>query len=77
MDLQNQTQEDQEHVRDVQPPRSAKNDEFLNFSRVFLATSGQMGNFRSKWCTYSISPDCGLKIMLADKSNFIFYQNSV
>ena len=77
MALQNNIQEDPEHERDVQPPRSAKNDEILNFSRVFFATSGQMGHFRSKPCTYSKSPDCGLKIMLAEISNFTFYENSV
>ena len=41
MALQNDIQEDPEHERDLQPPRSAKNDEILNFlSRVFR-------NFRS------------------------------
>ena len=51
MALQNNIQEDPEHERDVQPARSAKNDEILNFCRVFFATSGQMGHFRSKRCT--------------------------
>ena len=77
MALQNNIQEDPELERDVQPPRSAKNDEILNFRRVFFATSGQMGHFRSKPCTYSKSPDCGLKIMLAEISNFSFYEDSI
>ena len=77
MALQNNLQEDPEHERDVQPPRSAKNDEILNFSRVFSATSGQKGHFRSKRCTCPKSPDCGLKIMLAEKSNFSIYENSI
>ena len=77
MALQNNIQEDPEHERYVQPPRSATNGEILNFCRVFFATSGQMGHFRSKRCTYSKSPDCGLKYMLAEKSNFSFYENSI
>ena len=77
MALQNKVQQNQEHERDVQPPRSAQNGEILHFSRVFFATSGQMGHFRSKRCTYSKSPYCGLKIMPAEKSNFNFYRNSV
>ena len=77
MALQNNIQEGQEHERDVQPPGSAKIDGNLNISRVFLATSGQMGHFRSKRCTYSKSPYCGIKVMPAEKSKFNFYENSV
>ena len=77
MALQNNIQEDPEHERDVQPRRSAKNDEILNFSRVFFATSGQMGHFRSKRCTYSKSPGSGLKMIPAEKSNFSFYEDSI
>ena len=77
MALPNNIQEDQEHERDVQPTGSAKNDENLNFSRVFFATSGQMGHFRSKRCKYSISPDCGLKLMPAAKTKFNFYKFTV
>ena len=77
MALQIQIQEDQEHVRNVQPQRSAKNHDFLNFSREFFATSGQMGHFRSKKGTYSRIPDFGLKVMLAEQRNFNLYKNSV
>ena len=77
MALQNNIQEDPELETDVQPPRSSENFEILNFYRVFFATSGQMGHFRSKRCTHSKSSDCGLKIMLAEKSNFSFYEDSI
>ena len=77
MALQNTNQLDQEHERDVQPPGCAKKDEILNFSRVFFATSGQMGHFRSKRCTYSKSTDSGLKVIPAEKSNFSFYEDRI
>ena len=77
MALQSNIQQDQEQERDVQPPRCAENDENLNFSPAFFATSGQMGHFRSKRCAYSKSPDCVRKIMPAEESNFSFYKNSV
>ena len=77
MALQNNIQEYQEHERDVQPTRSAKNYENLNFSRAFFAASGQMGHIRSKRVTFSRSPDRGLKIIAVEISNFIFYKTSV
>ena len=77
MALQNTIQQDQENKRDLQSRRCAKNDEIFNSSPAFFATSGQMGHFRSKQCTYSKSPDFWLKIMPAEKSNFTFYKNSV
>ena len=77
MALQNTIQPDQEHERYVQTPQCAENDEILYSSPEFFATSGQMGHFRSKRCRYSKSPDCWLKIMFAEKSNFTFYKNSV
>ena len=77
MALQNNIQQDPEHDRDVQPPQSTKSDEILNSSPVFFATSRQMGHFRSKRCTYPRSPDCVLKIVPAEKSNFSIYEDSI
>ena len=77
MALQNNIQQDPEQERDVQPPRSAKIDEILNFSPVFSATSGQMCHFRSKRCTYSKCPECGLKVIPAEQSNFSFYEDNI
>ena len=77
MALQNTIQQNQEHERDVQPPQCTKSDEILNSSLALFATSGQMGHFRSKRCTYPRSPDCVLKIIPAEKSNFSIYEDSI
>ena len=68
---------DPQHEGEVQPPRCAEDGEFLHFSCVSFATSGQMGHFRSKRGTYSRSSDCVLKIIPAEKSNISLYEYSV
>ena len=74
---QNRFHTDRQQEGEVQPPRCAENGEFLTFSCVSFATSGQMGPFRSKRGTYSKSSDCVLKIISAEKSKFSFYEDSI